>query len=59
MSDALHPLNPSYTGNGFGAKEKGQLIHGSSQWVSGKLLGQITITLIMSFIHTLNAWPRQ
>lgn len=35
-SDALHPLNLSYTGNGFGGKEKGQLIHGSSQCGVGK-----------------------
>lgn len=53
-----YPGNPSYTGNGFTAEDKGHLIHGFSQWLSGKPMGQITITPIMSLIHSLNARPQ-
>lgn len=53
-----YPGNPSYTGNGFTAQDKGHLIHGFSQRLSGEPLGQITITPIMSLIHSLNARPQ-
>lgn len=55
----IHYLgDPSNTGNGFTAEDKGQLIHGLSQGMSGKPLGQITIALIMSLFHHLNARPQ-
>lgn len=53
-----YPENPSYTGNGLTAEDKGRLIHGSSQWLSGKPLCQITIGLIMLLIHRLHAQPQ-
>lgn len=53
-----YPGNPSYRGNGFTAEDKGWLIHGFSQLLSGKPLGQITIAPIMSLICCLIARPQ-